>query len=107
VKYTGSTASAHELGDLGHVRAASSIAFSSSGENITLVLGEFVALDDLLARHPTSSLMQMYCCFNREPQALCSMLKETDLPLRWPNELHRDGNQPERNRQTRYRSCSH
>src|SRR5581483_881318 len=23
-----------------------------------------------------SSLMQMYCCFRREPQALCSMLKE-------------------------------
>src|SRR5438552_8810600 len=24
----------------------------------------------------TSSLMQMYCCFKRDPQALCSRLKE-------------------------------
>src|SRR5207249_4012914 len=24
----------------------------------------------------TSSLMQMYCCFRRDPQALCSRLKE-------------------------------
>src|SRR5712671_2388615 len=56
---------------------ASSSAFSSSGENITywsLANSKPFAMSSRATG--TSSFTQMYCCFNRDPQVLCSRLNE-------------------------------
>src|SRR6266851_2491561 len=56
---------------------ASSSAFSSSGENITywsLANSKPLAMSSRATA--TSSFTQMYCCFNRDPQVLCSRLNE-------------------------------
>ena len=45
-------------------------------EHHVLVLRELVALDHVLARDRHSSFTQKYCCFTREPQALCRRLNE-------------------------------
>jgi hypothetical protein len=56
---------------------ASSIAFSSSGVNITYwSLANSKPLTMSSRTTGTSSLMQMYCCLSRDPQLLCSRLKE-------------------------------
>ncbi len=58
----------------------SSIAFNSSGANITYwSFANSYPLTISSRGTTTSSLMQMYCCFRREPHALCSMLNEIDL----------------------------
>src|SRR6187402_839037 len=59
---------------------ASSIFFSSSGVKITYwSLANSKPLTMSSRATGISSLMQRYCCFRREPQPLCSMLKEIDL----------------------------
>src|SRR6185369_9952511 len=58
----------------------SSSAFSSSGENSTYWSFENSKPFTMSSRATgTSSFTQKYCCFRREPQSLCSRLKEMAL----------------------------
>ena len=99
----------HELGDLGHVRAGLLHRLQLLGrEHHVLVLREFVALDHVLARDRHFFLDADVLLLQPRAAGLVQQVEGDRLArLGGRIELHRDRHQPERDGQTRDRSCSH